>query len=226
MGELFGSELALAPETFPDSHELPSQDVLVMYNPTAHWVTGTPRKEAPVIGWQHASKASGKDPTVYSTVGDYKVWMKNADKDWRGIWTKSIPGVDTSGAVEWPSEASWAFLDSTTFGIVTPEAPAIPFDLRQALDDDDPENRRQARETLTSLVKRLSPDDIAAVVTAMPNSSYRYALGVAEALAASDQGWRSSNPERTLGILDSTARRQGDAALSEAIARARDKRVQ
>lgn len=109
-------------------------------------------------------------------------------------------------------------LDIKTF---TLHSDSDSFDLRTRLEANEDKARYSARETLSKMLAKMSPEEIGTLIGAMPNSSYRYVLGISEALAKCSGGWYAPNLEESFRIMDRIAAQQGDKALSESIRRAK-----
>jgi hypothetical protein len=98
------------------------------------------------------------------------------------------------------------------------------FDFRTQLEEGDVVQRRAARTRLATIIEKLNGQDVGAVIQALPNSSYRVAVGVVDALGQVEEGWTSSEPKKSQKLLellprimntDDTIRRAVDRALKK-----------
>ena len=103
-------------------------------------------------------------------------------------------------------------------------AAAKPFDFRIRLEAENTQERRAARSELAKILPLLGAQDVDAVIRALPNSSYRVALGVSEALGQVSGQWASSDPARSRKALELLPKlMNGDETLKAAVKRALDK---
>jgi hypothetical protein len=65
--------------------------------------------------------------------------------------------------------------------------------LLTAIESDDTKVRRSARAQLADVIARTHPDTITQLIRRMPGASYRYQIGVAQALGAVPGGWLSGD---------------------------------
>lgn len=111
-----------------------------------------------------------------------------------------------------------AKLDTKTF---TLNWNSQKFDLRSRLEADDEKSRRSARLELATILEKTEPKDVGVLIEAIPNISYRYALGVSEALGKTKSGWRTPDVNASIRTLDYVASKQQDPTLRDSVKRAK-----
>lgn len=156
-----------------------------------------------------ALSANGRKATVR-----FKAW--SADTIWALSGDVAVPSASPVKGVPF-KEHQPARLTSNLPG--SPVHAKVLTNLDQ-LESDNKAMRYAARNELAESLNDLTPNDIAEIVRALPNSSYRKALGVAVALGAAPNDWKSSEPEVSKSILSTLAERSSDKTLGEAIGKA------
>lgn len=110
-------------------------------------------------------------------------------------------------------------------------APAVPIvlpssdqeSLVQAVTDLEIDNtpaRRKARATLAKLIGDYGEQFVGELVRGLPHGSYRFQLGVAEALSNVRGGWRANDQEMAVKIVGNLVQVSRDLSLKQALSRA------
>lgn len=89
------------------------------------------------------------------------------------------------------------------------------------LESRDTQTRRKARATLSRLFASNGPRLVGELVRGLPHGSYRFQLGVAEALANAPGGWQADDQAAALAVVDARAAGAMDPSLKAAYRNAR-----
>ncbi|MGM4987527.1 caspase family protein [Tardiphaga sp. 841_E9_N1_2] len=162
----------------------------------------------------------------------FKAWKGSGTCNLRTAWVlspnadKSIAGGPNGEVAKPPVIAGSPRLNVGTFQI---EGLGLRgdqvFDIRSRLETSVTAQRRSARDELALILAQLKPSDITSLVVALPNSSYRVALGVMTALSK-QKSWTTSDNNRALQSLkvvriimnnDASINNTADAALAKLI---------
>lgn len=85
--------------------------------------------------------------------------------------------------------------------------------LLTAIESDDTKVRRSARVELAAAIARTQPDTVTQLIRRMPGASYRYQIGMAQALGAVPGGWLSGDAGSRRVLVGLRTKRARDAGI-------------
>lgn len=141
---------------------------------------------------------------------------------------KIVTAVNSSVATSATGSAGGSAAEALYFKATAPPAVTVlaPQDETglatavQQLESSDMIIRRSARQTLAKLISTHGSSFVGELIRGLPYGSYRYQLGVAEALAGAPGGWSASDDGTARKIVDSRLASAKDSSLVNALNRA------